>query len=354
MNLAVTERPIAQDREAPRIFASSLLNKSIILKHTLRPHEQEMFSTLRKVATKIIFPFDYMDLRLGGSSIFLRQREFERSENHLITLTGACGDDLAKLALLDSLPSLDPFLIKEYMNKAGLHVPPERLSLSPSDVNSMQGFVYGEIRKLVSAAFTNFNPSLLEKFSRKILTDTPDESMNPLMYTFKMTEAEFWGGIFSWRGFLYYKWRLENIKSNMGELVAAVTNYNPTHGMDRTILQYIAEARPKIRSKINTAVAYTNGMIEFYDLAYDAMIKHNNPARFKQFLFDGPKLFVNLGEQVGLLDHFTSLWGFRHRDGSGSMSAVEYADFLIDLDESLSSANRSIKRSEIGDALKAP
>jgi hypothetical protein len=340
MNLALVERAL-DDVLAPRIFTSPNLNKCIILKHTLRPHEKELFTAPRKIATKIVFPFDFNDLRLGGTAMFLRQREFDRDHDHFVRVTGAAGQDRAILSILDALPSLDPFLVREHCARAGLHIPPERLALSPADVAAMQDFVQDEIRRLVAVAFPNFNASVAERFSRKILTNTPDEFMRPLMETLRMTDEEFWDGVFSWRGFLYYKWRLQTMTRALDELDSAITAYQPQGGMEKSLAQYVVAARPRLTKKLSTAIAYAKSTIDIYNDAFDAMVERDDAGKFKQFLLSGPKLFVSLGEQVGLLDHYTSLWAFRQMDGSGRMTGLEYADFLVDLDESLTATIRA-------------
>jgi hypothetical protein len=335
------------------VFSSPLLNKAIILKHTLRPHERELFTAPRKVATKIVFPFDFNDLRLGGTSVFLRQRDFERDHKQFLRITGASGDDMKILDVLDGLPSLDPFLVKEYLARKGLNVPAERLTLSTADLIAMEDFVFAEIRRLITAAFPSFiSAGVTEKFSRKILTNKPDETMRPLMETLRMSEDEFWDGIFSWRGFLYYKWRVEAMTLYLDELFAAIERYQPSGKLDKELALYIVAARPRLVKKLSTAISFAQSTIAIYNDAFQSMVDFEDASKFKRFLLDGPKLFITLGEQVGLLDHYASLWKFLLLETGGRMSGVEYADFLVDLDESLSATIRA-RRAEAARAAKA-
>jgi hypothetical protein len=339
MNLAVEERALARDPEAPRIFTSPHLNRSVILKHTLRANERELFSgRRRRVATKIVFPMDYRDLKLGGMSIFLGQKDFERDPGQLARITGAAGDDMAILAVLDTLPSLDPFLVKECCARHGLQIPPERLTLSPADQAAMEDFVHVEMRRLITCALPSVTPAVAEKFSRKILTNKADDSMRPLMETLRMTEDEFRDWMFSWRGFLYYKWRLETMTLYLDELFAVIRTYQPKGGMEKDLANYIAAARPRVAKKLAEAVSCAGGTIANYNDAFETMVAGAAATKFLRFLLEGPKLFVDLGEQVGMLDHYTSLWRFRRIDSKGGMTPVQFAEFLIDLDGSLSAA----------------
>ena len=57
-------------------FRDGRLNKCILIKHTLRANELDLFSRPRRTATKILIPFDPADLRVGAASIFVDQIGF--------------------------------------------------------------------------------------------------------------------------------------------------------------------------------------------------------------------------------------------------------------------------------------
>ncbi len=87
-----------------------MLNRSIILKHRLRPHEYQNFPSPRPTVTKVLIPIDGTDLRSGAHSFFIGQAGFEAMAEQ------AFGNDLRPgsrdrqlLDLIDNLPSLDPF-----------------------------------------------------------------------------------------------------------------------------------------------------------------------------------------------------------------------------------------------------
>ena len=353
MNLALVERCIADDPRAPRIFSSPKLNKAIFLKHTIRPSERDVFGEMRRVGTKIIFPFDFTDLRLGGTSVFINQRDYDLNSPRLRELTLAGGKDLEILRVLEHLPSLDPFLVREYARRANIIIPIERLSLSPADIRMMENFVIFEIQKMFIAVLQGEYSSSAEKFSKKILSDSPDETMRHLMHAVKMDHNTFTDGIFSWRGFLYYKWRLDMLQPALKELSEAIDFYIPSGGMENDLKQYVFTARPRVKQKLKTTLEVTRDILNIYDEAFDQFITKNEPQKFREFLFGGPSLFVSLGEQVGLIDHFTSLWRFRHQSGMGRLSAFEYADFLIDLDDSITATARNTAKPE-GSTARTP
>ena len=53
---------------------------------------------------------------------------------------------------------------------------------------------------------------------------------------------------------------------------------------------------------------------------------------------DGPRLFYELGEMIGILDHISSFWTYRMglNHGLTPMPYQDYTDILTDFEESLS------------------
>lgn len=65
------------------MFRTPRLNKSFVVKHTLRAWEREQLGGNRTTATKVIVPISDMNLDLGGHSIFVEDLGFDRQlANH--------------------------------------------------------------------------------------------------------------------------------------------------------------------------------------------------------------------------------------------------------------------------------
>ena len=140
------------------MFRTPALNRSMIIKHRLRRDELDAFPIKRQVATKIVIPIDTNDLRTGGRFLFVGQRHFER------LLKEAFGmehdhPDIAVLRLLDRLPSLDPFLLREQLKRNGVEPAPCYLAISESDMARMIHFVEEEIRPLVTLSLGGRTPT---------------------------------------------------------------------------------------------------------------------------------------------------------------------------------------------------
>jgi hypothetical protein len=321
-------------------FRDSQLNKCLIVKHTLRPNERELFGRVRRTATKIILPFDPLDLKLGGRSMFVNQVGFDafcRSYFGMDNISG--NNDVQLLRALDDLPSLDPFLVREHLSRHGYRPGACYLKISPFDVQRMIGFANAEIERLVMTAFgKDMIGGAGVKLAGKILANELDKELWPLRTTLRMSDEEFSDGIFSWRGFLYFKWRHIALQDEMRKVLEGLASYQPAGAADEQVRDFLREVRPRLARRILNAATNVGRTLAIYDQAYRALVDGENPGPFRRFLLDGPGLFFELGESIGILSHIGSFWTYRMSTcayNGQPLTPAEYADILLDFDESL-------------------
>ena len=320
-------------------FRDSQLNKCLIVKHTLRANERELFSQSKRTATKIILPFDPTDLKLGGRSMFVNQMGFDSFCRGYFNIDDVSGNnDVQLLRLLDNLPSLDPFLVREHLSRNGFKPGACYLKISPFDVQRMIGFANAEIERLVMTAFgKDLIGGAGMKLAGKILSNELDKELWPLRKTLRMSDSEFSDGIFSWRGFLYFKWRHTELQEEMRKVLEGLSSYQPVGQADEGLRDYLREVRPRLAKRILGAATNVGRTLAIYDQAYSALVNGENPGPFRRFLLDGPSLFFELGESIGILSHIGSFWSYRmNAQGHGQrLSPLEYSDVLMDFDDSL-------------------
>src|SRR5690606_32253088 len=129
--------------------------------------------------------------------------------------------------------------------------------------------------------------------------------------TLRMSDEEFSDGIFSWRGFLYFKWRYLELQEDMRKVLEGLASYMPIGPMDESVRNYLRDARPRLARRIVTAIGNVGQTLSIYDQAYHALVEGENPGPFRRFLLDGPGLFFELGESIGILGHIGSFWAYR-------------------------------------------
>jgi hypothetical protein len=164
------------------------------------------------------------------------------------------------------------------------------------------------------------------------------ELLWPLRMVLRLSETEFSDGIFSWRGFLYFKWRHLELQDELSAVMNGIIKYRTAFTLDKDIQKYLAELRPRLVKRIFAAISNLTNCLSIYDTAYNALVMDRNPAPFRNFLLAGPAHFFELGENLGILSHISSFWRYRmgQFNRMNAMTAEEFADLLTDFEESLS------------------
>jgi hypothetical protein len=201
----------------------------------------------------------------------------------------------------------------------------------------MAGFANAEIERLVMSAFGGGMEAASVWLTSKILANDLDSDLDPLKRTFRMSDGDFAEGMFSWRGFLYFKWRQTQLQADIKRVVDGLYGYRTIGPADETVRAHLAEMRPRLAKKLISSVVATRKRLAIYDEAYQALTREADPAPFRRFLLDGPKMFFELGENIGVLSHIGAFWDYRMnaRAGQADLTAPELADILTDFEDSL-------------------
>ncbi|ESQ87889.1 hypothetical protein [Asticcacaulis benevestitus] len=339
---------------AQPFFKHSQLNKALVIKHTLRAGERGLFAGPRRTATKLILPFDPADLRLGGRSIFVNQSGYLSFVKSFFNSPDmATNTDLQLLQHIDNIPSLDPFLVREHLARFGFRPDPCYLKISPHDLKEMVGFANEEIERLVMTAFGAGMEAAAMRLTSKILANNLDSDLEPLKQTFRMSDEDFNEGMFSWRGFLYFKWRQVQLQEEIRQVVEGLKSYRTIGPADAGTREYLEEARPRLAKKIMMAIVATRKTLRIYDDAYQALTQGSDPVPFRKFLLNGPSMFFDLGECIGILSHIGSFWTYRMgaKMAHARVTPAEFADILVDFEESLLSVEVATPQNNAGATL---
>lgn len=324
------------------LFRNRVLNNALIVKHRLRSDDLFLFDEARPTATKIIIPFERSDLSLGGQSFFVGQRGW------IDLLREACNDptdmtrDLATLRMIDMLPSLDPFLLREHLRRHGMIVAPCYFALSPGDLEQMQGFVTLEISRLIDLAYRDsgrVNGAHAARLVEALLSTDVDERLEPLRETLVLEGESFKEGVFSWKGFLYYKWMLTRLWPQLTSTANEIGQMVITGARDAETSRYVDDARRRLQHGVVVERASVLRTIKVYDDAFEDLIDNGKPQAFREFLLRAPDMFLSLGEKVGVISHIASFWRYRFPEGQPAIVDVEEAvDILQDFDSGLSTS----------------
>ena len=324
-------------------FQNRILNESLVLKHKVRPDEQYVFKGKKHVATKIIIPFEKSDLRLGGRSFFVGQSGWMDMLQGLAAHGEDLTRDVALLEAMEELPSLDPFILREHLRRRGFTIASSYFGISEADTVRMQAYVGSQIFKLIDMAFPGAAEAKTGKLTAALLGNSIDERLEPLRPVMRLDAATFREGIFSWKGFLYYKWSLSDITPKLASVIKDIPMLQPSGRRDPDQLRYIEESRSRIVKAVKQRNMEVAEALKVYDDAYRDLTEHGKPMAFRDFLLNSPTMFLTLGERIGVISHIASFWRYRFADPKDLIAPIEEIfDILQDFESSLMTVNNVV------------
>ena len=301
------------DYLAKPLFIHPVLNRSIIVKHNVRPGEADRLAPRRFNATKVIFPLDQRDLNLGGQSLFVDQSDFVGALTRHLDYTDLPLDrDVRVLRILDQLPTLDPFLVREVLSQQHIDVGRCYYRFSETDKAEMLGFVSGEIEALIRLCFGegDTNERKSRRLSQLLLSDQDNAELDPLSQTLRMEREEFSEAMFVWKAFLYYRWRSGALAPLLETTLRSLSSIRNAR-YERDELSFVIGAKRLLEKTITNSWREVGGRLKLYDRAFASLTEDQNPDGFRAFLIRGPSLFIELGEEIGRLEQLVSFWNDR-------------------------------------------
>jgi hypothetical protein len=347
-----------QEYHEKPLFLSPVINKGFLLKHRTRSDETYLFASPRAVATKIIIPFDVTDLRAGGRSLFVDQRGY-------VETLRAAGNysseklerDLLVLRLLNAVPSLDPFLLREHLRNNDIDVSPSYFAISEGDQERMHNFVSQEMSQLVALAGSGTGGSS-NRLVSAMLSNQINEKLEPLRLTLGLTGNDFREGVFSWRGFLYYKWSMGRFWPDVMGVLREINAITPHGAVSPEQKVFLQSVRRNIIEMVRDNGQHVNKSLSVYDAAFRDLVANQTPKTFRDFLLSAPYMFLELGEKLGGISHIVSFWRYRFPQGSQShvdaeeLSAI-FQDFSSGFGEKIKGESSPIRKPIVIDTTAA-
>ena len=318
------------------LFETVTLNRAMIVKHRLRRDELYCFVGRRHVATKIILPIDAQELKAGGRFTFINQLGFDRIMKEGFGLSPD-HPDIETLTVIDQLPSLDPFLLRERLRRNGIEPAPCYFAISESDLSQMSTFVEREIQPLVALSVGDIEimPGSVQTLAGKILSGEPGEHMEALRDTLRLLPADYQEGIFCWKGFLYYKWVLQTLTAEIDAVTEEITNLRPGGRIEPSLMDYLSRSRLLLRNRILRTCEEVGVTIQVYDNAFAGLSVEGRSGAFRDFLIQAPSMFSRLSNKLRILQHIVSFWRYRFAPGRAPVGVGELIDILMDFEAGL-------------------
>jgi hypothetical protein len=227
--------------------------------------------------------------------------------------------DLLVLRLIDNIPSLDPFLLREQLRSNAIDADASYFEISFADQQRMFEYASVEISRLTALASGKSSGKRDQSTARMVtalLSSEVNEKLEPLRATLNLNPEEFCEGVFSWRGFIYYKWSLSQFWPSMIKCLRELRTITPIGKTDPAQRVFLEECKKSILEGAKSNSDKVREILAIYDNAYGSLIERHDPKTFREFLLNAPELFLEIGEKMGSMTHITSFWQYRFPAGS--------------------------------------
>jgi hypothetical protein len=221
----------------------------------------------------------------------------------------------------------------------------------------MHAFASTEVSRLTALA--GGDEAASKRLVSAMLSNEIDERLEPLRVTLDLTGNDFREGIFSWRGFLYYKWSMGKFWPDVMSVLREISAIKPVGDLSPEQKAYLAVAPRNIIEKVRDNGNHVNKALGTYDASFGALAEHQTPKIFRDFLLSAPYMFLELGEKLGAISHVVGFWRYRFPLGGRAASidgeelSAIFQDFSNGFGEKAKSEPSLIKRPIVIDTTAA-
>lgn len=310
----MTHRLLAKDPAAELFFRNRPLNNLVLIKDTVPDDGSRTGAP--PIGTKLYFPFNENEIYEGGRTIFVHDKSMEAA---LINQFGegalkkeALADDIRIMRILDHLPSLDPFLLKDVFLNEGITINPAYFEVSQEVWKEIESFILQRFEPLVKAAFPD-TTSADEKgrqLIEKIWEARDLEALKPLTTVFQLPAGQELEIFAAWKGINFYAFQSERMKSLLVEMVTWLKDLQiPVVAVSAAERNELKASLELVRNQVRDEWRNTETILREYQDSYDKLFKQKGSAAgFLTFLKNSKKAYWELGNSLGKTGHASYCW----------------------------------------------
>jgi hypothetical protein len=312
------------------LFKTPTLNRAVFLKLPVGTQQAgSKRDTVGGFETKIYIPFEN-GLEKGGQAInFSAPNFYDVIRGLQSTEQPTENEDYLKdqlvLQLLESLPSLDPFLLKEKFFQLELDIDERYFSLTEEAWREIRLFVMSKFRPMIGFAYPDRNPSDLQvaKLTEMLWDAKDNPDVRKMMGCLGILPENCSDVLYSWKGIIYYEYVYLKGNEKLKSLLIWLDQISKQLG---GITPSMKERRNNIRTKIAENFSMMIPILRDHKIAYDELfVQKSNAQPFVIFLNDCSKNFYILSKSVGQMMVVLQIWqdfGFRTNPEKANVNQI--------------------------------
>jgi len=334
-------------------FKNKAMNTLVLIKEPLTDERVEPHPSGFAVGTKLYIPYNEANVYEGGRSVFCHSKQLMEVLNQHFGFDGAkvskedLNRDLKILNVLDKLPSLDVFLMRDSLELEGLQVHPRYFEIEEAQRTAIQEFIRGKIEPLVRAAYAG-QQSVANKVTQlvdKIWEAKDTVALDNLIKAFRIPEEEAPAIFAAWKGIIFYCYEYSRTKESR----EAFARWLKDGAQERELVSkgvhdYIDQTRrgviERLRDHWKDVENYTNE----YDRIYAKFVDSSDPGEFISFLRTAKSFYWRMGDSLSKMSHAVNCWDIQTSNFPARRLPSEHLEPLLVLLKAVLSGRASNKK----------
>jgi hypothetical protein len=313
-----------QDAAATPFFKTPRFNALVFIKDAVP--EAERRGNAPPVGTKLYVPFNEEDIYEGGRTVFLHDPQLAATLAAHFGLSDAAhkpalDHDLRVMKIIDGLPSLDPFLMKDVFARENIAVNEAYFEISPEQWREIEIFILQRFEPLVKAAFPDAMSSdeKARQLVEKIWEAKDTAALAPLIAAFRLPPENALEIFSAWKGINFYSFQYHKVRPLLIDLAKWLNAVEiPVGALPSEDRSKLLANRDAVKEQLRRDWQSVEVILREYDEAYDKMFKSNaGSTQFLTFLRGSRQAYWNLGSGIGKTNHTGYCWDLltkRYRD----------------------------------------
>ena len=334
-------RKFAREKVEDRLFFKNAgMNRLVIIKEALTDERIEPHPSCFAVGTKLYIPYNEADIYEGGRSAFCHSSQLQDVLNQQFGFDGAKASkddlhrDLKLLEILDGLPSLDAFLMRDAIEVEGVAVNGRYFEIEESRRVAIQEFIRGKIEPLVRAAYGD-QRSVAHRVSQLVdkIWETKDtEALSQLIEAFRIPVEEAPAIFAAWKGIVFYCYEYSRTKAKREEFARWLKDGAVERDIvAKSIHASIDQIRRGTVDRMREHWSLVERTTREYDSVYARFVESSDAANFINFLRGAKSVYWRMGDALSRLDHAANCWDIMSKNFPGRKLPSENLEPLLDL-----------------------
>lgn len=335
----VARRLERQEIENPYLFKTPAMHHLVLIKEALR-YDDPRHPKSQVIGSKLYVPYNSDELYEGGRSIFFHSPSLlqvfheQFGVDHSEATAVGLDHDLKIFRILDELPSLDGFLMRDALELEGIFANEAYFEVSAEERVAIQEFIRGKMEPLVRAAYGGKRPP-----SNKVtqLIDAMWEAkditaLEPLILAFRFPKEEALAIFGAWKGINFYSFEYHRGRKKREAFAQWLKeDAMPKNLVPREVFQVLEPIRRETIERLRGHWVDVDNTLKQYDKLYGEFVASANPGGFISFLRGAKAIYWQLGDSLSKIDHAINCWNIWTKAAPSRRLPFEQLEAMLDL-----------------------